>query len=185
MDIRCLQSFLSDFMSRFLLLQALVRFFLNLLAFLESISPLLRFSSPLPATFCSDLRTIYSHCVIFSLALPALNSLSVSSLSFSFDNMAPSFPSSSLALILFHIIQSLFLWIQFSSVCIFILKNVGMWSLSMSMVSITLWSVISVSLSAIVQSISEQLTYPFVSLLLFFTCLMQVHSWGLLWIFRP
>ena len=154
MAIRCLQSVFFLVMSLFLRLYALVRFFLNLLAFLDSILPLLFFFWSLPVIFSSDLRTFYSHSYIFSLTLPALKLLSVSNLSLSIVMISLSYPSNSCALILFHISRSLFFLISLICAWILIWKNVGRWSLSMSMVSSTLWFFISTSDSAIVQSIS-------------------------------
>ena len=176
MAIRCLQSVFFLVMSLFLRLYALVRFFLNLLAFLDSILPLLFLFQPLPAIFSSDLRTVYSHSYIFSLTLPALKLLSISNLSLSIVMISLSYPSNSCALILFHISRSLFFLISLICAWILIWKNVGRWSLSMSMVSSTLWFFISTSDSAIVQSISVQLVWSVSLLLLFFICRMHVHS---------
>ena len=117
--------------------------------------------------------------------LPALKLLSVSSLSLSIVMISLSYPSNSCALILFHISRSLFFLISLICAWILIWKNVGRWSLSMSMVSSTLWFFISTSDSAIVQSISVQLVWSVSLLLLFFICRMHVHSFQLLCSFNP
>ena len=154
MAMRCLQSDLFCLSSLFLLLYAFVRFFLNFLAFLDNIFLYFSFLYFVPPIFVSVCLTIVSHCYIFSLTFPALKSLSSSRLSNSYVIALLNFSSLFWWIILFHNIWSWFIGVLLISMFSFIRNITGRWSLMKSILSSVEWCVISISLSAIVQSIS-------------------------------